>query len=139
MRNLLFLGVAIVFVTPMPVYASDMKLEGKWQITAVEGAEQLDTSRTEFVVTEDGRMGMSVGCNRMMAQPTIEGDKITFGPIPATMMACPPPFDDLEKRFMQALEATGSYEISNEGNSLDFLDADGDSVISFSRAEGDGD
>ncbi len=138
MRNLLLLGLAIVCVTPIPVYANDMKLEGNWQIIAVKGVEQLDTSRTEFVIMKNGRMGMSVGCNRMMAQPMIEGDKITFGPIPATMMACPPPFDELEKRFMQALEATGSYEISNEGNSLDFLDADGGSVISFSRAEGEG-
>ncbi len=138
MRNILLLGLAIAFATPMPVYAGDMKLEGRWQITSVKGVDELDSSKTELAVMEDGRIGMSVGCNRMTSKPSIDGDTITFGPIAATMMACPPPFDELEKQFVQGLEATGLYALDSDGNLLDFLDGDGVSVISFSRANGDG-
>jgi heat shock protein HslJ len=137
MRNILLLGLVIAFAASLPSYASDIKLEGKWQITAIKGVDELDSSKTEFVVMEDGRIGMSVGCNRMTAKPEIEGDKITFGPIPMTRMACLPPFDELEKQFTKALEATGSYALDSEENSLDFFDADGAPVISFSRTDGD--
>ncbi len=138
MRNLSLLGLAIAFATPMPVHAGDINLEGRWQITSVKGFDELDSSKTEFVVMEDGRIGMSVGCNRMTSKPSIDGDTITFGPIAATMMACRPPFDELEKQFAQGLETTRLYALDSDGNLLDFLDGDGVSVISFSRANGDG-
>ena len=40
---------------------------------------------------------------------TIADGKLSFGPLMATRMACPPPRDEVEARFLEALESTTRY------------------------------
>jgi len=135
MRNVLILGLAVAFVATGPADASDTSLEGKWQIETVKGIDSFDTSATEVVVMDDGSIAMTVGCNRMMGKPKIEGSKITFGPVAGSLMACPPPLDVLEKNLGVALEATRSFEIDGSSKSLTFLNEAGEAVVTMARPE----
>jgi len=60
----------------------------------------------------DGRVAGSSGCNRYTASITTgeqAGSLAIAGPIAGTRMACPPPQDDVETRYLKALESTTGY------------------------------
>ena len=77
----------------------------------------------------EDRFAATVGCNQMIGGFTLDGDKITFGQVAMTMMACPPPLDTLERGLAQALESTATWRIN--GNALDLRDADGKETALF--------
>jgi heat shock protein HslJ len=86
----------------------------------VDGQEP---ARLQFHVTEGPQFSASVGCNSFVGGFDIEGDRLTFGQAAATLMACPPPLDVLERRLGEVLGATNGWRIA--GNRLELLDAHG--------------
>lgn len=66
-----------------------------------------------------------------MQKRTINGGKITFGPMAATRMACPPPLMNQEQLYGAALEATRSYKF--EDGMLLFVDENGAEVARFAK------
>ena len=82
-----------------------------WALIEVEG-EMLpageDGRPAEIVFLEDDRFAGSVGCNRVLGGVEYGAATLKMKPGPMTMMACPPPLDRLEPRFVAALgEVTG--------------------------------
>jgi heat shock protein HslJ len=77
---------------------------------------------------ETGRVTGSGGCNRMAGSYTLAGDKLTFGQMAGTRMACPDGMD-VESAFHKALGEVASWRI--EGNTLELLDAAGVSIAQF--------
>ena len=112
---------------------SQSSLVGKWRIETVRGAEAFDPSKTMFEVSPDGRVATTVGCNRIAGAPSVAGDHITFGAMAATRMACPPPLDQLEAKYLAALTAARSWRI--EGPTLTLLDERGEAAVTLKRAE----
>ncbi len=112
---------------------SESSLVGKWRIETARGAEAFDSSKTMFEFSPDGRVAMTVGCNRIAGAPTVEGDRVTFGAMAATRMACPPPLDQLEAKYLAALAAARTWRI--EGTRLKLLDEGGEAAVSLKRAE----
>lgn len=108
-------------------------LAGKWRIVAVSGAEGLDVSRAQAEFAANGRFASTVGCNRIAGKPAVSGQKLAFGPMMATRMACPPPLDAVERQYLSALEAVRSYRM--EGGRLLFLDESGDGLVTLERAK----
>ncbi len=108
-------------------------LVGKWRIDEVRGADRFDAGKTLFEAAADGRVSTTVGCNRIAGKPAIDGDSITFGPMAATRMACPPPLDRLESKYLAALDAVRSWRI--EGTKLLLLDAKGERAVTLERAD----
>ena len=90
----------------------------------------LDKTKTELLVAEDGSVSTTVGCNRIVGKPKIDGDRIKFGTMASTMMACPGPLAQLEANYIAALEATRSFMIVEP--KLTLLN-DAKSLIAFSR------
>ena len=80
----------------------------------------------EFVA--NGRVAGTDGCNRVSANYTLNGERITFGPMIATRMACPDA-DDVERRFAAALAGTAGWRIA--GGRLEFHDATGKPLAIF--------
>lgn len=68
------------------------------------------------------------GCNRMMGSYTIDGDKLAFGQMAGTMMACADGME-IESAFHKALESVARYRIV--GEKLELFDATGASVAQF--------
>ena len=105
--------------------AAGEPLVGKWRIEHVRGGDSFDPATTLFEVTTDGRISSTVGCNRIVGKPSLKGDRLRFGPMAATRMACPPPLDQLETAYMASLDAVRSWRI--EGTRLTLVDERGPS------------
>jgi heat shock protein HslJ/quercetin dioxygenase-like cupin family protein len=82
--------------------------------------------RLEFVA--NGRAAGTDGCNRISAPYTQNGDRITFGPMIATRMACPGG-DDIARRFAAALEGASGWRIA--GGRLELHGAAGKPLAIF--------
>ena len=121
------LGGAGALAAGAPAFA------GKWRIDEVRGSESFDAAKTQFEAAADGRVSTTVGCNRIAGKPAVDGDRITFGAMAATRMACPPPLDRLESKYLAALDAVRSWRI--EGTKLLLLDAEGERAVTLERAD----
>ena len=74
-----------------------------------------------FTLLAEGRKVQgSAGCNRMTGTYKLDGEKLKFGPLATTRMACPDM--QTETAFLKALGATTRYEVS--GSSLTLYGAD---------------
>jgi heat shock protein HslJ len=82
---------------------------------------------------EDGPLFGSGGCNRYRGQFTVDGARITIGPLATTRMACPGPVMEQEAQYLAALGRATTWRI--DGDTLELRDADGALQVSF-RAGG---
>jgi putative lipoprotein len=71
------------------------------------------------------RVGGSGGCNRLTGGYERVGDRVTFGQMAGTLMACPTGMD-IEQKFLAALGQTTSVRIT--GQHLELIDAAGQVV-----------
>jgi heat shock protein HslJ len=101
-------------------------LEGtEWRLVDIGGqpspAGADSTRHPGFTLLAKGRKVQgSAGCNRMTGTYQLDGQKLKFGPLATTRMACPSM--QTETAFLKALEATTRYEVS--GSSLTLYGAD---------------
>ena len=101
-------------------------LEGtEWRLVDIGGQPApagADTTRHPgFTLLAEGRkIQGSAGCNRMSGTYQLDGEKLKFGPLATTRMACPAM--QTETAFLKALEATTRYEV--KGSSLTLFGAD---------------
>ena len=60
---------------------------GAWELVSLNG-EPVVEGTTISLEIKDGQAGGSSGCNSYGAEVTIDGEKITFGDMNMTLMAC---------------------------------------------------
>lgn len=122
-----------------PATAGPGSLEGvEWVLMAYRSGDTLveleDTKGPARLRFQDGRVGGSAGCNRLMGSYTREGEAIRFAPsMASTMMACPEPLMTQEQAVHAALAEVASHR--REAGRLDLLDADGAAVLRFAVLE----
>ena len=105
----------------------------KWMATGLNGKPFETEKRPELVFAEGGAFSGSSGCNRFTGQAEITGSQIDFPDnMAATLMACPPPLDEIEREFLKALSVVTAYAF--KGDTLVLLDSAGQAVIQFARA-----
>ena len=76
---------------------------------------------------EDGRAHGSAACNSFSGEYTLEGDRLTFGALGRTEMACPEPIMAIENSYMAALDMVTTWVIdSGPSDRLLYLRADPD-------------
>ncbi|SMF95860.1 Heat shock protein HslJ [Methylomagnum ishizawai] len=74
------------------------------------------------LVAQGNRVQGDTGCNRMTGGYTLQGDRLGFGQVATTRMACADPeVSRWEMGFLKALDATARWEI--RGGSLELLDS----------------
>ena len=56
----------------------------------------------------------STGCNRFSGPYTVDGDNMKLGPLATTQMACPPPADEVERRFVHDLGNVRHWQATKE-------------------------
>lgn len=99
--------------------------------TVVELDDTQGPARLRF---EEGRVGGSAGCNRLVGGYTLEGEALRFAPsMAATMMACPEPLMTQEQAVYAALAEVASHR--RNANRLELLDAQGALVLRFVALE----
>jgi uncharacterized lipoprotein YbaY/heat shock protein HslJ/uncharacterized lipoprotein NlpE involved in copper resistance len=103
-----------------------------WKLTRLGDAPVTVASRQRephFILNpETRRVGGSGGCNRLVGSYELNGDRLTFGQMAGTMMACPEG-GDTEKAFLEALRQVQTWKIV--GQHLQLFDAAGNLVGRF--------
>jgi len=75
---------------------------GRWTVTAIEG-EPVPARVTPTLARDGDRVGGNGGCNQYGGGITIAGERLSFGQLVSTMMACPSPAMEVEGRLHAAL------------------------------------
>ncbi|MBR0682792.1 META domain-containing protein [Roseomonas eburnea] len=104
-----------------------------WIAEDIGGRGVVDRLRTEITFGAEGRAFGSGGCNRFTGGYTLEGERLHFGPMASTNMACTPAAMDQEARFHAALAEIRGYRIENA--LLHLLDERGDALVRLARAD----
>jgi copper homeostasis protein (lipoprotein) len=103
-----------------------------WKLTRLGNAVVMVGEKQRephFVLnSETRRVGGSGGCNRLVGSYVLNGDKLTFGQMAGTMMACPEGMDT-EKAFLEALRQVNTWKIV--GQHLELFDAAGNLMARF--------
>jgi len=80
-------------------------------VTPVERVEVLKPENYTLRLQADGTAVMRFDCNRGSGSYEIAGNRITFGPMISTRMACPP--DSQDFLYMSQLEKVSSYFVQD--------------------------
>jgi CubicO group peptidase (beta-lactamase class C family) len=115
--------------------AAASSLTGNWKIASLRDSGQFNMAETELVVMDDGRWGLTIGCNRLMTKPAVTGAEVLIDQIAATRKACPPDLEKLEDRLLLALGAARSLILDDTSSKLTLRDANGSELVTFSRGQ----
>lgn len=107
-----------------------------WQLTRYNNGKQavvtvLADTEITIELRDDGTIGGSDGCNRYMSGYTLEGERLTIGPLVTTRMACPRP-DGAQQQatdYAAALTRVAGYRI--EGDDLTLVDGEGKTTAEY--------
>lgn len=112
--------------------AATLPLAGAWLAEDISGGGVIDFLQTTLEITADGKVSGNGGCNRFSGSATIDGNKVTFGDLASTMMACTEAAMDQEHKFHAALADARTYRVDAEQRKLFLSDAAGKVVAQFS-------
>lgn len=105
---------------------------GSWELKEING-KSID--KTDFAkipelnfTKEENRVSGNSGCNSMSGTYKIEEDKITFGPIAGTKMACE---GTGENQFTTAFNTVQKFKL--QGKTLKLYDGIGNKALCFKK------
>ncbi|MER5859876.1 META domain-containing protein [Streptomyces sp900105245] len=100
-----------------------------WRVDSltVGGATRHAPASARLRVEDDGKAAGNLGCNQFSARATVHGDRITFGDLRTTRMACSPERMAFERALARTL-TTGTLTARTEDRKLTLTDGDGDRV-----------
>ena len=111
-------------------------LEGsRWEMTSVRDGDAVIAANPTTIATavfSNGQAFGSTGCNLYEAPYTINSDLITFGELAQTGSACDPDYVGQGDAFIQAMQATERFVLSED--SLELTDAAGAAQVVFRPA-----
>jgi heat shock protein HslJ len=118
---------------PAPARESVPSLWGtQWQLQALGSEPVMAQSRASLHFPQEGRVAGNGSCNRFTGSVTVQGDRLTFGNMASTKMACPGEAMGQERSYMAALQKAQRYE--QQGNILLIHTSDMAQPLRFSRA-----
>lgn len=104
-----------------------------WVAKDIGGIGVVGRVQSTLTFAEPGKVAGSGGCNRFFGTVTKDSSSIEFGKMGSTMMACPPPLMEQEKRYLAALGETKRFEV-RDGMLLLFSDGP-DPIVRFVKTE----
>lgn len=106
---------------------------GKWLAESIRGAGVIDNLQSTVEIAKDGTVTGKGGCNGFGGKATITGDKIAFGTLVATQMACAPAISDQEMKFLAALHDATRWLIDEARGKLILFDAKNREILVLAR------
>jgi len=122
-------AAALMAIPLLPAFAQAPT--GTWYVDSVSGTGSPRGSMALFELRRDGRIGTSLGCNRITGKPRISGDRISFGPMRMTRMTCSPPLAAREQAYLSALSSVERYAV--EGETLTLMDSAGTVLVVMTK------
>ena len=96
-------------------------LAGNWTLVALDGGGPVAAQRLPTAEFGTDSVSGLAGCNRYRGGfSTGPGGTLSIGPLAATKMACRGPLMDLERAFMQRLQAVNGYRLEDGTLLLDY-------------------
>ena len=120
--------------TAAPDEDAAMILETTWRALAIAGEPVANGVEITLELDEAAAFAGRGGCNRYFGTAGITAERIAFGQVGATRMACPEPAMSEEQRYFQALEAVTGWRV--EDDVLELLDDDGAARVRLERTDG---
>ena len=121
-----FLGLKRGGACPALAARGSALRDTEWRLVELDG-ERLsfdDWRRRPLMRLDDlGKFTASTGCNTLNGDFVLDPAGLRFTPGPMTMMACPAAETAIERRFVAALDAIRTAQIS--GTTLDLIDGTG--------------
>ena len=114
--------------------ASKVELNGEWAITSV-GTDEISVSESVPTLTfnsETGRIHGYTGINIVNGNYSHEGRKLSLSGLGVTMMAGPADEMALERKILDAFNATRTVKMSGEGKLL-LMDGEGNEIMTLAR------
>ncbi|MEM7088981.1 MAG: YbaY family lipoprotein [Pseudomonadota bacterium] len=106
----------------------------EWTAASLQGAPIETDRRPELSFGQGGAFAGTGGCNRFTGQAEISGNRIEFPDnMAATLMACPPPLDEVERQFLKTMQSVTTFAV--QGDALALLNASGEPVIKLVRKQ----
>lgn len=103
----------------------------EWRLATLGGAAPPSGAVVTLTVTSEGRAYGAGGCNRFIGSAEVVEDRLRFGQLAGTMMACEDAKMALEQRWHAALAAVRRYAV--EGATLRLLGEDGSVLAVLQR------
>ena len=109
----------------------DALRDREWKLTWVERFSTIPPDGTPSIrFGSDGNMGAQTGCNSGGAGYTVEGNRLSIGPMALTKRAClESARNELEAAYVGAIQRTRRFRIAN--GELELLSDDGTVVARF--------
>lgn len=100
---------------------------GTWRASEINGQPTNPRVESRIVLSEDGHVSGTGGCNPVGGGFEVDGTAITFSHLFSGMMACMGPEGEQESAFLQALDNVRSFTVA--GDTLVLSDAGGNPII----------
>ncbi|MGH3045095.1 MAG: META domain-containing protein [Gaiellaceae bacterium] len=85
-----------------------------WVLVSGVDVDGWEASAPSISFGEDGTASGSSGCNQWGGSYTFDGDTVELGEIAMTSMGCPPPADEVERAYMEALQQANRWRLEDE-------------------------
>ena len=85
-----------------------------WVLVSGVDVDGWEASAPSISFGEDGTASGSSGCNQWGGSYEFDGDTLELGEIAMTAMGCPPPADEVERAYMDALQQANRWRLEDE-------------------------
>jgi len=102
-----------------------------WQLTSATGL-MIPEGVVPSAAFASGNVFGTAGCNTYRASYTLDGDSLEISEPAGTLIGCPPPVDEFERAYLDALGQVATWEL--DGEELVLSDADGGELLRFEVA-----
>ena len=103
----------------------------EWRLDDLAGTGVVDRAQATLAFPEPGRVAGNGSCNRFFGSYTLINDRIAFGQMGSTRMACAGAVAEQEGRYMAALQKAQRVQV--QGNTLLVMVEGQDKPLRFSR------
>jgi heat shock protein HslJ len=122
-------------VIPAMAAGSDRLAGSEWRPVEIAGAATPEDVEVFLQFRAEGAVAGLGGCNRFSGSYAPSDTSLEFGPLAATMMACPDPQMQVEQRFFGAVSQVRGF--ARDRVDLTLTDADGAPLIVLIQLDAD--
>lgn len=99
---------------PAPPSAPEPLWGSEWRLQSIAGQVALPQPAATLVFPQPGQAVGHGSCNRFSGAVEIDRDRLTFGPLMSTKMACLGGASEQESRYLGALQKAQRYEVQGD-------------------------
>lgn len=119
--------LGLLLLVQVPATPTSDLTGGEWLVEDINNRGVMDYAQTTLAFDAEGNVYGSGGCNRFKGSYDLSGDRLSFGPIATTQMACTEALNNQERAFFDVLASplrvtfddTGALVLTGEdGKSL---------------------